>query len=104
MKVSPVIIVLLLLVGCPLSLNIEAAESAQLEQPKKTSGARNNNLKLNTLKIQGNKELPKALYIVPWQEIEFKKGAKYKQQLVLHSLYGDLFDPVTADKLLEKQP
>ncbi len=104
MKVSPVIIVLLLLVGCPLSLNIEAAESAQLEHPKKTSGARNNNLKLNTLKIQGNKELPKALYIVPWQEIEFKKSAKYKQQLVLHSLYGDLFDPVTADKLLEKQP
>lgn len=96
-----------------LSVNINAGDSGsskpsvkikQPEKPKKASNAKQNNLKLNTLRIQGNKELPKALYIVPWQEVEIKKGAKYKQQLVLHSLYGDLFDPITANKLLEKQP
>lgn len=47
-------------------------------------------LKITTIK--GNKELPKILYIVPWKEV--KPSAKRQQELVLHSLYGDLFDPV----------
>ncbi len=47
-------------------------------------------LKITTIK--GNKELPKILYIVPWKEV--KPSAKKQQELVLHSLYGDLFDPV----------
>lgn len=50
-------------------------------------------IKLKTLKIQGNKELPKVLFIVPWQDPDKKKGGN-KQKLVLHSLYGDLFDPL----------
>ena len=47
-------------------------------------------LKITTIK--GNKELPKILYIVPWKEV--KPSAKRQQELVLQSLYGDLFDPV----------
>ncbi len=47
-------------------------------------------LKITTIK--GNKELPKILYIVPWRDV--KPSAKKQQELVLHSLYGDLFDPV----------
>lgn len=51
-------------------------------------------LELETLKIQGNKELPKVLFVVPWQNKIQKKGGKNEQRIVLHSLYGDLFDPV----------
>jgi len=48
---------------------------------------------LDTTIIKGNTELPKILYIVPWKEI---KPSRYddEQQLIIHSLYGDLFDPV----------
>jgi hypothetical protein len=47
-------------------------------------------LKMTTIK--GNKELPKILYIVPWQEI--KPEPKPERKLVLHSLFGNLFEPV----------
>ncbi len=49
-------------------------------------------IELRTTKITGNKELPKILYIVPWKEVKQNKMAERK--LVLHSLFGDLFDPV----------
>lgn len=49
-------------------------------------------IELKTTIIKGNKELPKILYIVPWQEIKSSKKAERK--LVLHSLFGDLFDPI----------
>lgn len=49
-------------------------------------------IELKTTTIKGNKELPKILYIVPWKEVKPQKQAQ--QELVLHSLYGDLFDPV----------
>ena len=49
-------------------------------------------IELETTTIKGNKELPKILYIVPWKEVMPLK--KNQQKLVLHSLYGDLFDPV----------
>ena len=49
-------------------------------------------IKMNTTTIKGNTELPKIIYIVPWKE---SKQYKNKEQLlVIHSLYGDLFDPV----------
>ncbi len=47
--------------------------------------------------IQGNKELPQIIYIVPWQSIE-KINTK-QEKLVLHSLFGDIFDPVTSQAL-----
>lgn len=56
-------------------------------------------LELDSIYVKGSKEFPQALYVVPWKDV---KGRERKDQaLVLHSLYGDLFDPVymvdTAD-------
>lgn len=51
-----------------------------------------NQMELDTTVIKGNTELPKYLYVVPWQDR--KSGQKFEQKLVLHNLYGDLFDPV----------
>ena len=49
-------------------------------------------IELKTTTIKGNKELPRVLYIVPWKDV--KTAARPRQELVLHSLFGDLFDPV----------
>ncbi|VAW80302.1 hypothetical protein MNBD_GAMMA12-3776 [hydrothermal vent metagenome] len=49
-------------------------------------------IKMDTTIIKGNTELPKILYIVPWREIKHSK--QNEQQFVIHSLYGDLFNPV----------
>ena len=49
-------------------------------------------IKMDTTTIKGNTELPKILYIVPWREIKHSK--ENEQQFVIHSLYGDLFNPV----------
>lgn len=47
---------------------------------------------LDTTVIKGNTELPKILYVVPWKSID---NTSHKQQkIILHSLFGDLFDPV----------
>ena len=54
-------------------------------------------IELETLKIQGNKELPKMLFIVPWKSEKGSSSKDSHQKLVLHSLYGDLFDPVTPN-------
>lgn len=52
-------------------------------------------IKLDTTIIKGNTELPKILYIVPWKEI--RQMEHDEQQFVIHSLYGDLFDPVIPE-------
>jgi hypothetical protein len=49
-------------------------------------------IELETTIIKGNKELPKILYVVPWKDI--KSSKKSERKLVLHSLFGNLFDPV----------
>ena len=49
-------------------------------------------IELKTTVIKGNTELPKILYVVPWQDT--KTQNRTQQRLVLHSLFGDLFDPV----------
>ena len=54
-------------------------------------------LELETTFIKGNKELPQILYIVPWTDI--KRSRKKEQQIVLYSLFGDLFDPINPDEL-----
>lgn len=54
-------------------------------------------LELETTFIKGNKELPQILYVVPWKET--KSSKKKEQQIVLHSLFGDLFEPVNPDEL-----
>lgn len=48
-------------------------------------------IELQTTTIKGNKELPKILYIVPWKDVE--PARQSQQELVLHSLSDDLFDP-----------
>ncbi|MBE9568076.1 MAG: hypothetical protein IMF14_05220 [Proteobacteria bacterium] len=52
-------------------------------------------IELQTTTIKGNKELPKILYVVPWKDIKSSKKAERK--LVLHSLFGNLFDPVLPE-------
>ena len=54
-------------------------------------------LELETTFIKGNKELPQILYVVPWKDV--KNSKKKEQQIVLYSLFGDLFEPVNPDEL-----
>jgi len=53
-------------------------------------------IKMDTTTIKGNTELPKIIYIVPWQKPQQFKNKEHR--LVIHSLYGDLFDPVLPKK------
>ena len=63
-------------------------------------------IELETTIIKGNTELPKILYVVPWQdEISNNIG---EQRLVLHSLFGDILKPTASKEailgLTEKAP
>lgn len=49
-------------------------------------------IKLETTIIKGNKEMPQIVYIVPWKNINGQ--TQNEQTLVLHSLFGNLFEPV----------
>lgn len=49
-------------------------------------------VELESIFIKGNKEFPQILYIVPWKDMKTKDHKE--QTLVLHSLFGNLFDPV----------
>ncbi len=49
-------------------------------------------IKMDATIIKANTELPKILYIVPWKKT---KHFKHDEQLfIIHSLYGDLFEPI----------
>lgn len=52
-------------------------------------------IELDTTIIKGNTELPKILYVVPWKDAQGRTSDE--QKLTLHSLFGDLFDPVAPD-------
>lgn len=54
--------------------------------------AQEDRIELDTTTIRANKELPKILYVVPWSDTEVANQSQ--QKLVLHSLYGDFFEPV----------
>lgn len=56
-------------------------------------------LELETTIIKSNKEAPQILYMVPWRESE-KNSNKTSQKLVLHSLFGDLFEPILPNELI----
>ncbi len=60
-------------------------------------------IELDTTTIKGNTELPKYLYVVPWQD---KEGQHDKERkLRLHNINGDLFDPVMPkNELVEELP
>ncbi|MFL0799661.1 MAG: hypothetical protein K6L80_04360 [Agarilytica sp.] len=59
-------------------------------------------IELETTIIKGNTELPKILYVVPWQDVTEDK--KSQQKLTLHSLFGDIFEPVTPDAPSHLEP
>lgn len=65
------------------------------------SAQRADQIDLETTVIKGNTELPKYLYVVPWQDR--KSDQKVEQKLVLHNLYGDLFDPVLPPYIPNEQ-
>lgn len=48
---------------------------------------------------RGNSELPNVLYITPWRAPE---TAHKTQQLTLHSLYGDLFEPIEPQQFTQR--
>ena len=50
-------------------------------------------IELESIYVKGNKEFPQTLYVVPWKDVKGKD--RDEQPLVLHSLFGDLFDPVS---------
>lgn len=50
-------------------------------------------IELESIYVKGNKEFPQTLYVVPWKDVKGKD--REEQPLILHSLYGDLFDPVS---------
>ena len=52
-------------------------------------------VELESIYIKGNKEFPQILYIVPWKDM--KPKGHQEQTLVLHSFFGDLFDPVYGE-------
>lgn len=58
-----------------------------------TASLSDDSLELETTFIKGNKDMPQILYVVPWQDI--KKSKSEEQNIVLHSLFGDLFDPIS---------
>lgn len=49
--------------------------------------------------ITGNTELPKYLYVVPWEDKQSKNLSE--RSLKLHNLYGNLFDPVLPSPPVE---
>lgn len=49
-------------------------------------------IKLESIYIKGNKEFPQISYTIPWKDMKTKDYQK--QAPILHSLFGDLFDPV----------
>lgn len=60
-------------------------------------------LELESIYIKGsNKEFPQILYIVPWKDMKLK--GHREQTLVLHSLFGDLFDPVYGEFEIQEAP
>jgi len=58
-------------------------------------------IRLETTVIKGNKEMPQIVYIVPWKDM--KDQAQKEQTLVLHSLFGDMFNPVQQSDIERKE-
>ncbi|WP_096086434.1 hypothetical protein [Agaribacterium haliotis] len=59
-------------------------------------------LELKTIKIKGNKELPKIMYLVPWQEEQPELDNK-EQKLRLHYVFDRVYQPLTQADLAKTQ-
>ncbi|MET0357012.1 MAG: hypothetical protein ABW044_09550 [Cellvibrio sp.] len=75
----------LCLFGCLISGSVIAQETQDVE----------------TTRIKASKELPKVLYVVPWKDLEARKNTEEK--LVLHDLFGNLYEPVLPADLEVEQ-
>jgi hypothetical protein len=81
-----------------LSLDVSAQQPAQQTDTNPSpSGSSQQTLNVETTTIKGNTELPKFLYVVPWQEKRSKSSDT--QKVVIHNIYGDLFDPVLPERI-----
>ena len=58
-----------------------------------------NEVELKTTIIKGNNEAPQIFYMVPWQETSNNNKKQKEQKLVLHSLFGNLFDPILPEMI-----
>ena len=63
-----------------------------IAQPTATNSEIVVDIQTDSTIIRGNDELPKVTFIVPWNNGELDDGEG--TPLILHSLYGDLYDPV----------
>lgn len=63
--------------------------------------AQKDRIELDTTTIRANSELPQILYVVPWSDTDVAN--KSQQKLVLHSLYGDFFDPVSPNQKQDRK-
>ena len=97
MKISPMISLVLLAFSMTLVQSKAKAEASASSAQLMAEPI--DRVELSTSFIKGNKELPQVLYIVPWQEI--KKVTLKPENMILHSLYGDIFQPVTPESLSE---
>jgi hypothetical protein len=83
---------LLLLLSCSSSVLAQSTSPPELSEaalPVATTPA--TQMQVETTVIQGNTELPKYLYVVPWQEKRKKNQAA--QKVTLHNIYGDILEP-----------
>jgi len=88
------------IISLALSISFFVGVNANADQEDDDMPEPIDRVELTTSFIKGNKELPQVLYIVPWQEV--KKTTKKPKDMVLHSLYGDIFQPITAAELTGK--
>jgi hypothetical protein len=71
--------------------NVETVTTETPAEAKPITRNVTDKVEMETTTIKGNTELPKILYLVPWKSVEV--DAKSQHQLILHSLYGDVFTP-----------
>lgn len=79
----------------PMKALFRAAALSMLPLVTSICAVAEDKIELETTIIKGNTELPKILYVVPWQDVTEDK--KTLQKLTLHSLFGDIFEPVTPN-------
>lgn len=85
----------ILALGILLSANVFSEEPEQTNptetETKVVTTRVTDKVEMETTTIKGNTELPKILYLVPWKSVDANQKAQH--QLILHSLYGDVFTP-----------
>jgi hypothetical protein len=54
---------------------------------------RRTKVEIDVTTIRTTKELPRLLYIVPWQEAEIAADIE-DRQIVIHDLFGNFFQPM----------